>query len=599
MANDTPPDDDAGTFCVVPFIEANVMPTGAVRACCAFYPSIAQGGRPMSVYEHSVDEIWNSDNMRDVRRSLIEQKKVAQCSYCYTQERSSPPSLRMELNRGFAGGYGNPHGETLENIKAKAIANDYRVPEGPAWIDLELGNLCNLRCRMCSSTWSSRIAADATHSRWSTKDIDAAVRWRGREMVVAPRRALGIEYEGFSALDQTSEVPLAWIRGSATIRMKRAGAELSSVQVKLQCRDTHPVAVELFANDASVYRGALGDGRLDQTVDLPPSVNSSDTLALRLETSGSVGVAEIVLLRSERGKSTVALSRLTSDRQWFQDEDFLLGELLGKVGSLTKLTMVGGEPLLIKEVHAMMRFLISKGVAENVMLSLVTNGTTANDEVCDLAAQFRSVLIGVSLDGVGGVNDYIRDGSSWAEIEPNIRRLQSIPNSNVYVNMTVQAYNMMHVPAVAEFIEKLGLGFRYHYLIGPPHLSCLVLPVEARRLAASRIRAFASRGAAEGINPVRAEVSGPLLDLAKILESDDTPPDKNLLNEFMVFTNDLDASRNQSFATVNPELLGLIEASGITWSGATRFATGKGEDDRELEDAGELVLGARECTHNG
>ena len=52
----------------------------------------------MSVYEHSVEEIWNSDTMRDVRRRMIEGKPVEQCSYCYLQERTTPPSLRNELN---------------------------------------------------------------------------------------------------------------------------------------------------------------------------------------------------------------------------------------------------------------------------------------------------------------------------------------------------------------------------------------------------------------------------------------------------------------------------------------------------------------------
>ena len=71
----------------------------------------------MSVYEHSVEEIWNSDAMRDVRRKMIEGKPVEQCSYCYLQERTTPPSLRNELNPGWEKlGYGNPRGETIADL---------------------------------------------------------------------------------------------------------------------------------------------------------------------------------------------------------------------------------------------------------------------------------------------------------------------------------------------------------------------------------------------------------------------------------------------------------------------------------------------------
>ena len=545
------------SFCVAPFLEANIMPTGAVRACCAFYPSVSQDGRAMSVYEHSVEEIWNSDTMRDVRRRMIDGKAVDQCSYCYLQERTTPPSLRNELNPGWEkSGYGNPRGETIAELKSKAIANDFRVPTGPSWIDLELGNLCNLKCRMCSSTWSSSIAADPVHSRWSSYDIEGPARWQGRAMVIAPRRALGITYEGLSGLDQSGDMPLAWFSGSATIRVKKMKVPVASIQVRIAGGTASPSPIKIFANDTSVFRGELSEASFETTFDLPKSSAEAEELVLRLECPVRAGIEEIKLLRAETGKSNVGVSRFSSGKQWFQDEDFIFNDLLYKVDNLTKLHMVGGE---------------------NIMLSLVTNGTIANDEVCDLAAQFKSVLIGVSLDGFGDVNDYIRHPSRWAEIEPNIRRLKAIPNASLYVNTTVQAYNMLHMPALARYIEDLGLGFRYHFLIGPAHLSCLVMPVAARKEAARRIRAIVMRNAPDGTGESRATspIGDTLLALANILETNTEPPDPKLLDEFMLFTNDLDASRGQNFASVNSELLEFIEASGVCWSDTTKFAPAK------------------------
>ena len=566
------------SFCVAPFLEANIMPTGAVRACCAFYPSVSQDGRPMSVYEHSVEEIWNSDTMRDVRRRMIEGKAVDQCSYCYLQERTTPPSLRNELNPGWEkSGYGNPRGETIADLKSKAIANDFRVPAGPSWIDLELGNLCNLKCRMCSSTWSSSIAADPVHSRWSSYDIEGPARWQGRAMVIAPRRALGITYEGLSGLDQSGDKPLAWFSGAATIRVKKMKVPVASIQVRIAGGAASPSPIEIFANDASVFRGELSEAALETTFDLPKRSVEAEELVVRLECPVRAGIEEIKLLRAETGRSNVGVSRFSSGKQWFQDEDFIFNDLLYKVDNLTKLHMVGGETLLIKQALATMRYLIAKGAAKNIMLSLVTNGTIANDEVCDLAAQFKSVLIGISLDGFGDVNDYIRHPSCWAEIEPNIRRLKAIPNASLYVNATVQAYNMLHMPALARYIEDMGLGFRYHFLIGPAHLSCLVMPVAARKEAARRIRAVAMRNTPDGTGDSRptSPIGETLLALANVLETNTEPPDPKLLDEFMLFTNDLDASRGQDFASVNSELLGFIEASGACWSGKTKFAPAK------------------------
>ena len=80
------------SFCINPFVEINVKPSGSVSPCCAFGQAISKDGRPMSVYEYSTYEIWNSDNMRDIRQRMVEGKPVKACCYCTNQERDGAPS---------------------------------------------------------------------------------------------------------------------------------------------------------------------------------------------------------------------------------------------------------------------------------------------------------------------------------------------------------------------------------------------------------------------------------------------------------------------------------------------------------------------------
>ena len=561
------------TFCIKPFLEMNVTPTGAVKACCVFTPSISHNGREMSVYDHSVEEIWNSDAMRSVRRKMIEGKLVDECAYCYRQERIGALSTRIQASQQWASGIENPRSETYEDMKANALASDFRLPAGPEWLELQVGNLCNLKCRMCHNFSSSSIANDPVHSRWGF-DYEAPARWQGRVMVVAPTRVFGVEYEGLSAVDRSGDAPLAWMSGAATIRMKRAAGEVSSIQIKLVGGAAQPSPIEIFANDVSVYCGELSDTALEQTIELPKQVADAGELSLRMECPARVGIEELKLLRTQTGTSKVGFSRFSSGKQWFNDEDFLFNDLMYKVHNLTRITLYGGEPFLIKEVRSVMKYLISQGVANNITLHMATNGTIADDETCDLAAQFKCVSCAVSLDGVGAVNDYIRHPSRWTSIEPNIRRLQQIKNAYVYVNMVVQAYNMFHVCAVAQYCEDMDLDFTYHFLDSPPYLSSLVMPEEARKAAAHKIRSFAMRNSPDKSVRVRRilEIKDTLLGLADLLESNDKPADPKLLDEFMVFTNDLDASRDQDFGSIDGELRDFIEASGVRWNKQTRFA---------------------------
>jgi len=114
----------------------------------------------------------------------------------------------------------------------------------------------------------------------------------------------------------------------------------------------------------------------------------------------------------------------------------------------------------------------------------------------------------------------------------------------------------------------MDMDLRFHFLESPRRLSCLVMPREARIAAAQKIRNFAMANAQGSVPSVRRkmDVRETLLELPAILEESDKPADSKLLNDFMIFTNDLDADRGQDFASVNGELKDLIVAYGARWN---------------------------------
>ncbi|WP_083909833.1 twitch domain-containing radical SAM protein [Methylocystis rosea] len=559
------------TFCIHPFIEVNVATAGSARPCCAYHPLLSQDGRAMSVYESSLEEIWNSNAMRSIRRNLVEGRQDPGCGYCYGHETAGIPSLRIINSQAWQGGYINPRNESFSDLIQRARDNDYRMPNGPNWVDLDVGNLCNLKCRMCMPASSSSIANDPVHSRW-TPDYEVAARWQGTGMIIAPARVLGVGYDGLSKLDASGESPVAWISGVATISMKSAPREVSSIRIKLVGAEPQSI-IEMFVNGVSMFRGEMSGAALEQTVELPKETMDADELVLRIECPTLVGVEEVKLIRAETGKSKVGLSRFSSGRQWFKDEDFIFNDLLYKVGDITKINMIGGEPMLIKEVLSTLKYLVSKDLAKNITLTAVTNGTVVSEELCEILPKFKSVVLGISLDGVGGVNDYIRANSEWAQIDSNIKKLKQINNAYIYVNITYQAYNMLHLAPLASYCLKNELTFRYHFLQSPRHLSCAVMPLAARREAIVRMNNFLAGCSTEEIyHLARLNIKGSIHELCGLLHANQAEPDPALLDDFITFTNDMDVSRGQNFSLVNPELLQFIEASGVKWTDQTRFA---------------------------
>ena len=570
-------------FCINPFVEINVKPAGSIRPCCAFGQSISKDDRTMSVYEHSVEEIWNSDHMRDIRKQMVEDKPIKACVYCTSQERDGAPSMRTDGTKAWLDGWLNPEKRTLDDIKSVALANDFSLPAGPEWVDLDVGNLCNLKCRMCNATSSSSIASDPVHSKWA-QAAEFLAKWAGRYMIVAPNQVLGFSYTGIKYAFDKEDVwswryfsgsRVGWIETSSLISMKGVGPEVTSIEFKFANEATHAKRVRILVNDVLIGEFDVANAKSKHTALVPDGIERTEEMRILIETDGRIAIEEVRLVRSVVDNNKMRNSRLSEGRQWFQDPEFIDTELLGRIGNVKKINLIGGEPLLIKEVLQTIRQIVARGAAKDITLSITTNGTTANDEFCELASKFKSLILAVSVDGVGAVNEYIRSGSNWEEIVANIRKFQSIPNAYVYINMTVQAYNMMHITDVARFCEEMGLDFRYHFLVAPPWLSCLAMPEKARQIAADRLRAMALQNEpfASPDKNRYFNIKNSLLQIATILEQPDKPVDEKQLSDFMLMTNDLDVSRNETFDSVNPELRSLIVESGVPWNAALAFAT--------------------------
>jgi MoaA/NifB/PqqE/SkfB family radical SAM enzyme len=562
----TSPPAVPGTFCVKPFLELNVMTTGIVKPCCLFYPTISNGDRPMSVYENDIMEIWNSDDMLEARRKLVNGQPLRQCAYCYAQEGTGANSLRIDETAGWAHGALNPKGETIQDLKVKAVLNDFSVPAGPEWVNLDVGNLCNLKCRMCHPNSSSEIAADPVHSRWSRNEFGKIARWKGDSLIIAPEPVVGIEYIGVYH-DHSSKTPIAWLNDHGIVRIPKPDQRVFSIYLKLAQLQKPNARFTIALNDVILFDDQLPDAEWEMGFELPDGLRQETGLELKLDCTAPVGIEQIKLIKQDKGKQSVAFGRFPSGKQWFQDQNFMKLELLRNIDTVKKLSLVGGEPFLIKELRPLLRHFVETGAASHVTLVITTNATKIDDVIIELASQFQKLLITVSLEGYGDINEYIRYPSKWADVEDNIKRLQSISNATVAVNFTVQAYNMLHVAELAEFCDVTNLEFRYWCLTYPDYLSVNAMPVEVRRAAVAKLR----KAASELKERRRLAATEGLLKLALIIDNNTQPADDMLLKQFMMFTNDLDLSRGQKISHRNSELVEIIEASGTQWAKETRF----------------------------
>lgn len=147
---------DPKTFCVYPWIEQVVQSTGKVGFCCvAKGGGIIQkdGGGSYRAGQDKLESAWNSQHMRDIRKGMIEGAHVPGCELCYFQESIEKKSYREMHNEEWM----NKARAEIEARVEESQRNDYRLDKPALYLDLRLGNLCNLKCRSCNPYNSSQI----------------------------------------------------------------------------------------------------------------------------------------------------------------------------------------------------------------------------------------------------------------------------------------------------------------------------------------------------------------------------------------------------------------------------------------------------------
>ena len=155
------------SFCILPWIHMEVKPTGAVKMCCVSAREVEIGNdgkkRPAVVGVDAFGDIWNSEYMQKVRQAMLEGRPVRDCTHCQKQAASSMTTFGELNNREWMLRFST----SLDGLRDYAAQRGTIVNAPPPYLQMSLGNECNLKCRMCNSDYSSRIEEDPVHNRWA------------------------------------------------------------------------------------------------------------------------------------------------------------------------------------------------------------------------------------------------------------------------------------------------------------------------------------------------------------------------------------------------------------------------------------------------
>jgi radical SAM protein with 4Fe4S-binding SPASM domain len=144
-------------ICAIPWTHLAFEPSGKVVPCCLTSHHNYFAG---DLNKESIEEIWNSDNMKLLRKEMMEGREPKICATCFDKEKVTGESGRIFHNRDFK----NVIKIIPEITKPDGTCTEMKLK----YWDFRFSNLCNFKCRSCGPRYSSAWVPDAK-KLWSNE----------------------------------------------------------------------------------------------------------------------------------------------------------------------------------------------------------------------------------------------------------------------------------------------------------------------------------------------------------------------------------------------------------------------------------------------
>jgi len=98
-------------------------------------------GQEYLIQKDQYNDIWNSNELEEIRKRFLAGTQPRGCHRCWMEELSGKDSKRVRDNQKYQ-----------HLINEEVVFDNHK----PRYLDLKLGNICNLKCRICSPQYSSK-----------------------------------------------------------------------------------------------------------------------------------------------------------------------------------------------------------------------------------------------------------------------------------------------------------------------------------------------------------------------------------------------------------------------------------------------------------
>jgi MoaA/NifB/PqqE/SkfB family radical SAM enzyme len=185
---------------------------------------------------------------------------------------------------------------------------------------------------------------------------------------------------------------------------------------------------------------------------------------------------------------------------WVDDPESMQEFLrnLSLIKGLKYLHLLGGETLYNQAFYKICDNLIRDRSAADVIVGTTTNGTIYNEELEKLIPEFKEFHLGISIESITPLNDYIRYPSKIEDILANIDKFvklrEQYPGLYLTLRITPNLFSIYEIDQLFEYmIEKRITAEACNILYKPECLRMELMPADIRQETISKLEALVEK----------------------------------------------------------------------------------------------------------
>jgi len=261
-------------------------------------------------------------------------------------------------------------------------------------------------------------------------------------------------------------------------------------------------------------------------------------------------------------------------KNWATDERLINEFLDGLVGIDQEmyLHLLGGETILTPGFKIFLQGLIDRNLHTKVTVGLTTNLTVWKDDVVDLLKNIKKINLGMSIECLTSLNDYIRYPSQIDKVKEHLEEWIALADDMNWlkqIRITPTCLSILHLDTIYEFAYERNVTVEScNFLEEPSFFRIDTLNSDLRRLAKDRIERWISSKSSNLTESV-VNTRNPMFIKEQIIQDAksyvnylDNRPFNNEVNDLVSFLKLLESNRNNSILDYLPEYEEFLRTAG-------------------------------------